>query len=152
MPETSEALTMKELEAVRMDREGAQWLSSGLGLETAPISGPPSNRRIFPAAFDLIVEFEVSSEQVYTACYRSPTWPRGASGVTIGIGYDVGYATNALLHADFDGAIPLAMITAIEAAIGVTGPPAQALAARLHGCTGPSTFRGTPPSPCTAIR
>jgi hypothetical protein len=80
----------------------------------------------------MIVEFEVSSEALYTSRYRRPVWPKKASGVTIGIGYDVGYETIAQLHQDWDGAIPASMVKALEAALGVTGTPADAVAANLR--------------------
>lgn len=122
-----------ELEAVRENREGLEWLADAErnALETVQPVGPSSSRPISDTAFDLIVEFEVSSEQTYTQKYRHPVWPRGASGVTVGIGYDVGYATHNSLHADFDGAIPPAMVTALERAVGVTGAPAAPLAQEL---------------------
>lgn len=44
-------------------------------------------------AFDRIVEFEVTSQEVYEAKYSGASWPGGESGVTIGIGYDLGYVT-----------------------------------------------------------
>lgn len=130
MPE-ADSLTQEELDAVRSDREAQQWQAGTRALEAAPIHGAPSTRAISDAAFDLIVEFEVSGEALYTARYRRPTWPQEASGVTIGIGYDVGYATRGELHGDWDGAIPPAAVTALEAALGVTGAPAQALANTL---------------------
>lgn len=44
------------------------------------------------AALDLILRFEVGgSRQYYDKHLSRPTWPGGASGVTIGIGYDLGY-------------------------------------------------------------
>jgi hypothetical protein len=46
-------------------------------------------------AIDLIVFYEVNDEPTYTRRYTAPTWPGGASGVTIGIGYDIGYVTKA---------------------------------------------------------
>ena len=46
-------------------------------------------------ALDLIIFSEVSSEQTYKRRYAKPTWPKGASGVTIGIGFDVGHANRA---------------------------------------------------------
>ena len=45
---------------------------------------------ISQAAIDLIVREEVSGKEVYERNYRRPEWPGGSSGVTIGIGYDVG--------------------------------------------------------------
>ncbi len=127
-------LSENEIEAARQDREGLEWLAQERrsAIETVQPDGPASTRRISDEAFDLIVEFEVSSQQVYTARYRKPVWPQGASGVTVGVGYDVGYATKALLHADFDGAIPAGMVSALERALGVTGTPAAALAESLR--------------------
>jgi GH24 family phage-related lysozyme (muramidase) len=126
-------LSAAELEQVREDREGQEWFRDYVAesLETAQPVGAPSKTPISPAAFDLIVEMEVTSEQLYTQKYRKPTWPKGQSGVTIGIGYDVGYATKPLLWDDWRGAIPDPMITALERAIGVTGAPANAVAQQL---------------------
>ena len=46
----------------------------------------------------------MTGEQAYTKKYRKPVWPKGQSGVTIGIGYDVGYASKPQLRADWGGA------------------------------------------------
>lgn len=128
-------LTEDELEQARSDREGLEWLAEveGSGLETVQPGGAPSATPMSRDAFDLIVEFEVSSEQVYTSRYRRPVWPGGASGVTVGIGYDVGYATAPTLAADFGGAIPDPTIDALRTAIGKTGAAAQQLAKSLAG-------------------
>ncbi len=45
------------------------------------------------ASLQLIINAEVSSKEAYTAKYQSPVWPGGDSGVTIGIGFDIGYCT-----------------------------------------------------------
>jgi GH24 family phage-related lysozyme (muramidase) len=129
--DTAIQLAGDELEAVRQDREAEQWLAEEMTLEGLTPVGPPSGHQISDTAFNLIVEFEVSSQQVYIAKYQKPTWPGGASGVTIGIGYDVGYTTSAELHADFDTLIPAGMVTALEKAIGVTGAAAALLAQNL---------------------
>lgn len=86
---------------------------------------------ISQAAFDLIVAEEVSSRRAYERLYRRTEWPGASSGVTIGIGYDVGYATPTRLRADWAGRIPDAMIAALTPACGVTGAAARPLAARL---------------------
>lgn len=126
-----------ELEQARADREGfewwAEWVNENAGLEAAPTSGPGSSTPISQQAFDLIVEFEVSSKAVYERKYRSTIWPKEQSGVTIGIGYDVGYVTKTQLWGDWKGAIPDAMITALERALGVRGAPAEAVARALRG-------------------
>ena len=125
-------LTEDELEQVRSDREAFEWLVTESALETVQPGGAPSTTPVSEEAFNLIVEFEVSGEQAYTKRYRKPVWPKGQSGVTIGIGYDVGYASKPQLRADWDGAIPDPMITALEAALGVTGAAANAVANRLQ--------------------
>jgi GH24 family phage-related lysozyme (muramidase) len=129
--DTAIQLAGDELEGVRQDREAEQWLAEERTLEGVTPVGPPSGHQISDTAFNLIVEFEVSSQQVYITKYQKPTWPGGASGVTIGIGYDVGYTTSAELHADFDTLIPAGMVTALEKAIGVTGAAAAPLAQNL---------------------
>jgi GH24 family phage-related lysozyme (muramidase) len=129
---TGLTLTEQELEQVRSDREALEWLATESGLETVQPGGAPSTTPISEEAFNLIVEFEVSGEQAYTKRYRKPVWPKGQSGVTIGIGYDVGYASKPQLHADWDGAIPGPIVTALERALGVTGATANAVARRLQ--------------------
>ncbi|MGE0039143.1 MAG: hypothetical protein AB7S93_26405 [Xanthobacteraceae bacterium] len=89
---------------------------------------------ISQAAIDLIVREEVSSREVYERNYRRPEWPGGSSGVTIGIGYDVGAGVSgkAQLWADWRGHIPDHMIAVLEPAIGITGERARVLTARLR--------------------
>src|SRR5215471_16818785 len=97
-----------ELEAVRGFRDGEEWLldqiREGGGLENAPAI-QPSSTPISGRAFDLIVMLEVTNQATYERSYSRPTWPRGASGVTIGIGYDVGYVSKNLLWDDWKNAI-----------------------------------------------
>ena len=85
-------------------------------------------------AIHLVVSEEVSSKSTYEKLYRRPEWPGGSSGVTIGIGYDVGAGVKdkTQLWADWRGHIPDHMIAALEPAIGVTGERARALTARLR--------------------
>lgn len=80
-------------------------------------------------ARDLIIAEEVSSKTTYNKRYRHPEWPGGASGITIGIGYDVGagVSNKVQLHKDWDGKIPKAMVMALEPCIGVTGRRAAKL-------------------------
>lgn len=84
-------------------------------------------------AIDLIIREEVSSEATYRKKYTGPIWPGVASGVTVGIGYDVGYVTPARLRSDWQGRIPDKMITALSRACGVRGTAAQPLARELRG-------------------
>jgi GH24 family phage-related lysozyme (muramidase) len=85
------------------------------------------------AAIDLIVAEEVSSEAVYQAEYQHPTWPGGESGVTIGIGYDCGYASAATIAADWGAQLSAAMVKCLQDVAGVTGSPASSYAHELRG-------------------
>ncbi len=83
-------------------------------------------------AFDLIVNCEVSSRAAYERQYRRPERPGGASGITIGIGYDCGYVTAAVIRQDWAGKIPDAMISVLCSVAGLTGDRAQAQLARVR--------------------
>lgn len=76
-------------------------------------------------AINLIVSFEVTSESAYNRLYRAPTWPGGASGVTIGIGYDCGYETAAQIASDWSSYLTPDMISKLCACAGMTGARAQ---------------------------
>lgn len=85
--------------------------------------------QISQAAINLIVAEEVSSKAVYEKRYRHPEWPGGASGVTIGIGYDVGAGVKdkTQLHNDWDKEIPSRIVAILEPSIGITGERAHSL-------------------------
>lgn len=78
-------------------------------------------------AIDLIVMSEVSSRDYYDKVLHHPEWPGGVSGVTVGIGYDLGYCTVDKLRTDWDGKLPDATISIMERCVGVTGSAAQRL-------------------------
>lgn len=80
---------------------------------------------ISQAADDLIVACEVSSRTYYEKTLRHPEWPGGRSGVTIAIGYDLGYATKTKITSDWGGKLPGAMIDAMVPCLGLTGDDAR---------------------------
>lgn len=77
------------------------------------------------AAVEEIVMEEDSSEGFYNAHYQHPEWPGGASGVTILLGYDLGYANAAKIHADLDGKLPPEMVNACVSVAGIKGTAAH---------------------------
>lgn len=105
------------------------------GLERAPIRAKKSTTPISPRASDLIVACEVTSERVYTARYESPVWPGGASGVTVGIGYDTGYVTSDDLAGDWKGYLDSDSIRALSVACGETGTRAKTIIKQLPPVT-----------------
>ncbi|WDH20645.1 hypothetical protein [Pseudomonas chlororaphis] len=52
----------------------------------------PSKRQISDRAKNLIIGFEVINKKHYEKKFQAPIYPGGESGVTIGIGYDLGYS------------------------------------------------------------
>src|SRR5689334_11353264 len=76
-------------------------------------------------AIDLIVEEEISSKSVYEKKYNHPEWPGGASGITVGIGYDLGYKTVQQIFDDWQGLIPEEDCLALSYCSGLKGQDAK---------------------------
>lgn len=87
--------------------------------------------RISDAAFDLIITEEVTSRAHYEAALRRTEWPGKDSGVTVGVGYDLGQTDRGTIENDWRGRVADAMLAAMLSASGITGRPAAALAAQL---------------------
>jgi hypothetical protein len=83
-------------------------------------------------ALNLIVTEVDGSEAYYTRHYEHFEWPAGASGPTIGIGYDCGYVSAQEAKADWTGIVDDAAVAAILRACGVRGGAARAWV-RAHG-------------------
>lgn len=77
------------------------------------------------AAVDLIVAHEVTSRAVYEKQYRRPEWPGVASGITVGIGYDLGYNSAATILNDWRDYLPPNVIREMQKYAGVTGSAAK---------------------------
>lgn len=75
-----------------------------------------------PAAESLILNAEVGSQADYDC---RPTWPGGASGVTIGIGYDLGYMGPLAVAADWGPHLPATTVKRLQQVAGVKGQPAS---------------------------
>jgi len=78
------------------------------------------------AAFDLIVEEEVTNEAYYTHHYQHFDWPKGQSGPTVGVGYDCGYVTQDELRTDWAGIATDDAIAAMLPACGKRAGEAEA--------------------------
>lgn len=92
---------------------------------------PAGPLAISPEARALIVEFETGGRAYYTSRLQRPTWPGGASGVTVGIGYDIGYNTRADVLKDWE-ALPKGAREALAGTAGVKGTAAKSRAAALR--------------------
>lgn len=82
-------------------------------------------------SLDKLIEFEVTSEAAYEKKYVRPIWPGGESGVTIGIGYDLGFNNKTTIDRDWRGKIPDETVEVLKTASGVKGPDAKAKTAEI---------------------
>jgi GH24 family phage-related lysozyme (muramidase) len=74
-----------------------------------------------PKALDLILKYEVGGGKAYYDKFLSkPTWPGGASGMTLGIGVDCGYYTPTELEKIFSF-LPKKQLEIVKGASGKTG-------------------------------
>ena len=78
-------------------------------------------------ATDLIIQHEVGGRAYYEKKLQAPIWAGGESGVTIGMGYDLGYNTEKQFMLDWSGVINLNYINALRPTIGVKGTQAKAM-------------------------
>lgn len=84
------------------------------------------------AAIDLIIASEVTDRASYERRLMRPTWPGGASGVTVAIGYDLGFATADSIASDWGPRLPASAITAMKSVMGKTGEDARAAVASVR--------------------
>jgi hypothetical protein len=91
----------------------------------------PSQNQIAASARELIITCEVSSQRRYEALYQAPIWPGLESGITIGIGYDLGYSSESQLKEQWEGRISEETIQALVPVCGLKGPNAEAALASV---------------------
>ena len=89
------------------------------------------NLRISAESRELILRYETGGQAEYTARLQHPEVPPGASGITIGIGYDLGYNTREQIASDWGGVIPAAQVTRLQGVAGLKGAAARAALARV---------------------
>lgn len=77
-------------------------------------------------SFKLIIKYEVGGgEGYYNKALKRPCYPGGASGVTIGIGYDLGYNTLIQFATDWGSIINVSHFDRLKQHLGKTGSNAK---------------------------
>ncbi|MBX5041256.1 hypothetical protein HJB51_10705 [Rhizobium lentis] len=102
------------------------------GLERPPLRARPSRTSISDRATALITSCEVSSPAVYENRYRRPIWPRGKSGITFGVGYDIGYTGKDDLTADWGLYLDGTVIDQLATACNIKGRDAKGLVQKFR--------------------
>ncbi|HSK12311.1 MAG TPA: hypothetical protein VK907_03800 [Phnomibacter sp.] len=77
-------------------------------------------------SLDLIIEAEVSSKALYNNRYKNPVVPGEASGITIGIGYDIGHVTLATFEQDWKPFLTTAAFNLLKNGVGKKQQAAKA--------------------------
>ena len=107
--------TPEQMKAQPELRQAAEQALSAAGL---PIS---------QEAIDLIIQSE--------GLNQPGKWPGGSSGVTLGVGYDLGHVTAEQFRKDWGDKLTPEQMTRLESAIGVTGQRANAISDRFDDIT-----------------
>ncbi|CAM2849554.1 hypothetical protein [Janthinobacterium lividum] len=117
------------LDATRTSREGfgEQYESRAIAPRT-----PLSSRAISEAAITLITTFEVTDRARYEAKFQQPIWPAGESGVTIGIGYDLGYVTADWLNEDWEARLADGELATLRKVCGLRAEEARDALAQVR--------------------
>ncbi len=89
-------------------------------------SQPEPSSDIATEAVNAIAQFEVTSRFHYASHAARPHWPKGDSGVTIGIGYDLRFPTRDSFRAEWSGLIPPGQLNQLDALVGRQGSLALA--------------------------
>ena len=80
--------------------------------------------KVSKKAIDLIIQSEINSEKYYNQKLIHPTFPGGASGITIGLGYDLGYNTPQKIKEDWNK-LPEDAIILLQSVAGFKGDSAK---------------------------
>ena len=89
------------------------------------LSADEVSRRISPDAIELIEAMEVGSRADYDRKYQHPSWPQGNTGITIGIGYDLGYVSAQSFRRDWEPHLDAATFERLSPAIGKRSAEAE---------------------------
>ena len=98
--------------------------------ETCPVPATPADDSspLSDKAYNLILKYEVGGGSAYyNKALKHPCYPGGASGVTIGIGYDLGYNTKAQFTNDWKSVISDKTFSRLEACLGAKSALAKQL-------------------------
>lgn len=103
----------------------------GLDLRASPLIELPIAPALSPEGYALIVNAETGGRAYYEKILVHPEWPKGFSGITIGVGYDAGYVSPAVFWQDWH-AMPETDRERIVPVVGLTGKKAQARLAEVR--------------------
>jgi hypothetical protein len=96
----------------------------------APLVALPAPPELSPTGYQLVLDFEVGGGRPYFDRFLArPSWPGAASGVTVGVGYDCGYNSAAVILSDWS---ELEERARLAETAGVTGQRARAIVGKYR--------------------
>lgn len=94
---------------------------------------PPGEFKLTDAALKLLLDFEVGGgEAFYTSRLVHPIWPGAESGVTVGVGYDLGHCSAQQFRTDWGNVLPRADFERLAACLGLRGTRAKSALPRVQ--------------------
>ena len=141
--ENAFALSEEELTQVRSYRERYDIETTDVraigqppaGLSPADlgaISDEEIRGMISPQARDLVITQEIGSRAAYDRKYKHPEWPGAQSGVTIGLGYDIGQSGLDDFTRSWKDKLPAEAFERLAQTVGIVGPAARGLPRTLQ--------------------
>jgi peptidoglycan hydrolase-like protein with peptidoglycan-binding domain len=90
-------------------------------LTRALADAPDPCPELTAAGATFIAREEISNAELYRRHHSRPHWPGVDSGITIGIGYDLRFATPATLERDWGTVLPAAVRARLAPCLGIRG-------------------------------
>lgn len=97
----------------------------------AEATEPKHSLKVSQKGLEQIIQFEISSDAYYRRSLSRPVWPKGQSGITIGIGYDLGYNSSTQIKKEWLGEVPDADLAHLQDVAGLKGKAAQQVLAAV---------------------
>lgn len=104
-------------------------------LDSAGINKPDTPAHtltISRAGLDELISSEISSPAYYKRKLQNPIWPGGQSGITIGIGYDIGQQNRAQFNKDWSMYLDQSDLARLSATTGISGDAARQLLVNVN--------------------
>lgn len=76
-------------------------------------------------SIDMIIQHEIGGKAYYDKILQKPSWPGGESGITVGIGYDLGYNTEKQFVKDWGKVLSEPNVKTLKTVIGLKGQKAK---------------------------
>jgi len=119
-------LTTPTPKSVAKAAQAAQAVTPAPVATPAPVQEP--ELPISQKALDLIIKHEVGGgEPYYNKALKKPCYPGGASGVTIGVGYDLGYNSEEQFTADWGKVLTGDIFARLSKCLGAKSASAKSL-------------------------